>query len=157
MDATRRRARSALISSLGRDAYEKLLRSINDYAAGEHPRLRWWQESLFRRLAPNVGVLIADLHTAIDVLLVCHVHGERIAAAKGCLVAGSAPSHSSEYLVAEEQLFPHSQEVDWVQNRKIGRRQTAVLSCSCCVQARKRWAGQLPNNSSKPTPLRGAA
>ena len=157
MDSNRKLARTALIDSEGREVYEKLLRSLAGYVESEDRRLRYWQEAVLARLEANASIRISRFEEAVDLLLVCDVHGQPIAWSEGRKVSGEETRHSEEYVAAENELFPHSQEVVWVAGPVPGARTIRVLSCPGCLEARRRWAGQLPNNSSKPTPLRGAA
>ena len=157
MDSKRQLARDAIVASEGRKVYEKLLRSLAGYSTDSHPRLRYWHEVIFRNLSESTGVSVDSFAEAADLLLVCHVHGMPVSWAEGRKASGQPPIHTSEYLAAEAELFPHSQEVEWIEGPVAGARTVRVLSCPKCVAARRQWSGQLPNNSSKPTPLRGAA
>ena len=157
MDNTRQLVRQTIIDLKGRELYGKLLRSLASYLENNDTRLRYWQEAIFRSVESQIGVPIHTFDQAIKLLLVCHVHGEAIAWTDGRKALGSEPTHSPEYLAAESTQFPHSQEVVLVSGHVAGSRVTRVLSCPLCVEARRQWAGQLPNSSFKPKPLRGSA
>jgi len=157
VDSRRQLARKTIVESEGREVYEKLLRSLAGYVETKETRLRYWQEALFRRLQAAASISVASFDEAVELLLVCDVHDQPLEWAEGRKASGEEPSHSPEYIAAEAQQFPHSQEVVWVSGPVPGSRAIRVLACPSCVDARRRWAGQLPNNSSKPTPLRGAA
>ena len=157
MDSKRQLVREAIVESEGLAVYERLLRSLAGYSTDPSPRLRYWHEVIFRHLEASTGMSVTSFAEAVDLLLVCHVHGLPVAWAEGRKVSGEPPVHTAEYLAVESELFPHSQEVEWINGPLAGARTVRVLSCPGCVAARRQWSGQLPNNSSKPTPLRGAA
>jgi hypothetical protein len=157
VDSKRQLARQVIISSEGREDYEKLLLSLARYAESNDTRLRYWQEAIFRRLESETGMSVLTFDQATQLLLVCHVHCLPIVWAEGRKASGAQPEHSPDYLAAESDQFPHSREVVWVPGHVPGSRVIRVLSCPGCVEARRQWAGQLPNNSFKPKPLRGSA
>jgi len=156
VDNTRQLVRQTIIDLESREVYEKLLRSLAIYLENNDTRLRYWQEVILRSVESQIGVPIHTFDQAIDLLLVCHVHNEAIAWTDGRKALGPEPTHSPEYLVAESKFFPHSQEIVLVTDHVAGNRATRVLSCPSCVEARRQWADQLPNNSFNP-PARGSA
>ncbi|MFC3717520.1 hypothetical protein ACFONC_15315 [Luteimonas soli] len=156
MEDPRKVARTSLIEIAGREGYERLVESLGEYSRQDSPRLRYWHETLLSKLNEATGILITDFAAAQALLLHCHIHNEPLQWLEGRMVP-ELPVHSPEYLAAEEQLFPHSHEVEFgrLPSQKGGIVQ--VLSCPACRAARHMWAEQRPNNSFKPKPLRGSA
>ena len=140
MEDPRKIARASLIALAGRDGYERLVESIGEYSRQDSPRLRYWHEALLAKLNEATGILINDFSSAKALLLHCHVHNEPLQWLEGRMTP-ERPVHSPEYRAAEEQLFPHSHEVEFGRLPSQKGSATQVFSCLSCIAARRRWAG----------------
>ena len=139
MEDPRKTARASLIALAGRDGYERLVESIGEYSREDSPRLRYWHEALLAKLNEATGILVNDFPRAKELLLHCYIHNEPLQWLEGRMTP-ERPVHSPEYLAAEEQLFPHSREVEFGRLRSQKGGVAQVLSCPSCIAARRRWA-----------------
>lgn len=129
--------RKALAAFLGDGRFKKFV------AAGwRGGRLRFWQQSEWRRFCaarPELNAALADLEVA---LRICELHGDELQADEVELIHGCVDC-ARDYIEACKRLFPHaatdpvSTEGARTEGNRIG-----VWYCPSCRAARAKWTWQ---------------